>query len=149
MGLAALVQAWRAPVRVWRCPFRQGALASSRRCFSTSSIRTPPRLPITSLPTLAPHYLHTPTQLPSSSLPACLACATSGLPHLGLGVGLTSLLPPSLRTAPTQRVPAASPSSSTMTAPRHSAATARIRLMEPADDAVLHERADLSNPLGT
>jgi hypothetical protein len=42
VGLARPRRVWRALVWVWRCRFGQGVLASRRRCFATSCIRTAP-----------------------------------------------------------------------------------------------------------
>lgn len=90
LGLARLRRAWRAPVWVWRRRFGQGALASSRRCFSTSSIRTPSSPLFTSLATLSPATFTPQLIFPLSRLP----CEAPGPPHLGLSLGLSSLCLP-------------------------------------------------------
>jgi hypothetical protein len=143
-GLARLRWVWRAPVRVWRCQFRHGALASSRRCFSTSSIRTPSSPPSPRSQLSLTCYLHAPTHPP---LFAAFPAPAPGLHLLGLRLRLTSLLPPSLPTEPTN-VRRSEYASSTMAVPLHPAATARIPApTEPTRDAVSRARIDVSNPL--
>jgi hypothetical protein len=93
LGLARLRWVWRAPVWVWRRQFRQGALASSRRCFSTSVYENPSSSPFTLLATLS-HLL--PSRPNLSSLSAAFPALAPGLPLLSLCLRLTSLLPPSL-----------------------------------------------------
>ncbi|KAH6696526.1 hypothetical protein BKA61DRAFT_249175, partial [Leptodontidium sp. MPI-SDFR-AT-0119] len=88
---------------VQRRPFRQGALASARRCFSTSSIRTLLRPPSTSHPTSSSCYLHpeNATRPPSARGP-----------HLRLQSQPCILAPrPPLSTSPTEPAVAAPKSS--------------------------------------
>jgi hypothetical protein len=115
----------------------------ARRCFSTSFIRTPP-LPFTLLATLS-HLL--PSRPNLSSLFAAFPAPAPGLPLLGLCLRLTSLLPPSLPTEPTN-VRRSEYTLSTMAVPLHLAATARIPApTKLTRDAVSRARVNVSNPL--
>jgi hypothetical protein len=131
LGLARPCSASRAPVRARRRSFRQGALASSRRCFSTSSIRSP-----LSLLSLARNFL-TCYSHPQLVFPlSCLPCAALGLPRLGLG---PTSQPTTVRSES---------SSSMMAVPLYPTATAQSRaLAEQIGNPVSRAGVDVSNHL--
>ena len=134
------------PFRVgvtWRRRFGQGALASFSRCFSTSSIRTPPL----SLPNLRSQLSFLlpsrPTDRPLVLSPSFPFCAASPLSRRDFPV------PPNPPALAKQPIPLrCSEDLSTMMAhavPLDSAATTPIRgPAEPAEDAELGARVEPS-----
>ena len=109
LGEARLHRAWHVPVQVWRCHFRQGALALLRHYFLTLFIKTP-SLPLnlchsqlSSPATFTPKTPTCPSPLPCPSL--CGARSASprshSQPYLPCTALPTTLRQPSFLTVPT------------------------------------------------